>query len=123
MSTKPRSTAEKPLWSHCNECGQETLRKVVKLIKRSRDFDADRYTVTVGSNWRILQSSGCQEVAMSRIDWCSEGDPKINILLRTLRHGCRGARRIGSLERQRRGTKVYLTRSTPRCTPTVAGWP
>lgn len=73
MSTKPK--AQKPLWSHCNECGQQTLHKVVKLIRKSRDYDDDQYTVSVGSNWRILQCCGCQEVSMSRTDWCSEDDP------------------------------------------------
>ena len=76
MSTKPRRKTEGPLWSHCNECGHDTLHKVVKLVSKSRDFDDDRYTVTFGSNWRILQCSGCQEVAMSRTDWCSEDDPQ-----------------------------------------------
>jgi len=52
------------------------LHKVVKLVRKSRDFDDERYTITVGSNWRILQCSGCQEVAMSRTDWCSEDDPQ-----------------------------------------------
>lgn len=75
MSTKPRRKTEGPLWSHCNECGHDTLHKVVKLVRKSRDFDDDRYTVSVGSNWRILQCGGCQEVAMSRTDWCSEDDP------------------------------------------------
>ena len=76
MSTKPRKATPKPIWSHCNECGQDTLHMVVKVVKRSRDYHDDRYTVTVGSNWRILQCGGCQEVAMSRIDWCSEDDPQ-----------------------------------------------
>lgn len=75
MSTRPRKKPEKPLWAHCNECGHETLHRVVKLVSRSRDYDDDQYTVTVGSNWRILQCGGCQEVAMSRTDWCSEDDP------------------------------------------------
>lgn len=75
MSTKPRRKPERPLWSHCNECGHETLHKVVKLISKSRDYDEDRYTVSVGSNWRFLQCGGCQEVVMSRTDWCSEDDP------------------------------------------------
>ncbi len=73
MSSKPQ--AEKPRWSHCNECGHETLHKVVKLIRKSRDFNDDDYPVSVGSNWRILQCCGCQEVSMSRTDWCSEDDP------------------------------------------------
>lgn len=72
MSTKPK--VQKPLWSHCNECGHETLHKLVKLISKSRDYDDDQYTVSVGSNWRILQCRGCQEVSMSRTDWCSEDD-------------------------------------------------
>lgn len=73
MTMRPKT--EKPRWSHCNECGQETLHKVVKLIRKSRDFDDDQYTVSVGSNWRILQCCGCHEVSMSRTDWCSEDDP------------------------------------------------
>jgi hypothetical protein len=76
VSTKPRRKPDGPLWSHCNVCGHDTLHKVVKLVSESRDFEYDRYTVTVGSNWRILQCSGCQEVAMSRTDWCSEDDPQ-----------------------------------------------
>jgi hypothetical protein len=76
VSTKPRRRPDGPLWSHCNVCGHDTLHKVVKLVSESRDFEYDRYTVTVGSNWRILQCSGCQEVAMSRTDWCSEDDPQ-----------------------------------------------
>lgn len=75
MSTKPRKKPLQPLWSHCNVCGRDTLHKVVKLVSKSRDYDDDRYTVSVGSNWRILQCGGCQEVAMSRTDWCSEDDP------------------------------------------------
>lgn len=47
----------------------------MKLIRKSRDYDDDQYTVSVGSNWRILQCCGCQEVSMSRTDWCSEDDP------------------------------------------------
>ena len=74
MSTKPRRNQEKLLWSHCNECGHETLHKVVKLVTKTRDYDDDRYTVSVGSNWRILQCGGCREVVMSRTDWCSEDD-------------------------------------------------
>jgi len=73
---KKSSEPEKPLWSHCNECGQETLHKVVKLVQKSREFEEGQYTVSVGSNWQILQCCGCQEVAMSRIDWCSEDDPQ-----------------------------------------------
>ncbi len=78
MTTRPKG--QKPRWSHCNECGQETLHRVVKLIRRSRDFDADEYPVSVGSNWHILQCCGCHEVSMSRTDWCSEDglhDPSV----------------------------------------------
>jgi hypothetical protein len=77
VSAKAKSEkAEKSLWSHCNECGQDTLHRVVKLIQRSRDYEDGEYTVTAGTNWRILQCCGCNEVAMSRIDWCSEDDPQ-----------------------------------------------
>lgn len=74
--TDPRTKAETPIWSHCNKCGQETMHNVVKVIRRSRDYDADQYSVSVGTNWRILQCCGCHEVAMSRVDWCSEDDPQ-----------------------------------------------
>jgi hypothetical protein len=60
---------------HCNECGHETLHELVKVIRKSRDYDDDRYTVSVGSTWRIFQCCGCEEVLMSRVDWCSEDDP------------------------------------------------
>ncbi|MGT2455440.1 DUF4145 domain-containing protein [Cupriavidus basilensis] len=75
MTTKPRSSREEPVWSHCNECGHETQHNVVQLIRKSRDYDHDRHTVSVGTNWRVLQCCGCHEVAMSRVDWCSEDDP------------------------------------------------
>lgn len=74
MSTRLRSKTEKPLWTHCNECGHETLHKIVKVVKKSRDYEDNRYTVSVGSSWRFLQCCGCQEVVMSRTDWCSEDD-------------------------------------------------
>jgi hypothetical protein len=76
MSRKEKAAKIPALWSHCNECGHDTLHKVVKQIQRSRDFDHDRYVVTMGSNWKILQCSGCHEVSMNRIDWCSEDDPQ-----------------------------------------------
>lgn len=63
-----------PILSHCNECGQETLHNLVSLIKRSRTY-SDEYPVVGGTNWRLLQCCGCEEVALSRIDWCSEDDP------------------------------------------------
>ena len=72
MSAKPKA---EPLWSHCNVCGQETIHKLVKVIRKSRDYDDDQCVVSVGSNWRILQCCGCQEVSMSRADWCSEDSP------------------------------------------------
>jgi len=64
-----------PIWSHCNECGQETLHNVVNLIKRVRTYDNDQYPVDAGTNWRVLQCCGCEEIALSRVDWCSEDDP------------------------------------------------
>lgn len=73
--TGASSETEKPVWSHCNECGRETLHNVVNLIRKSRDYDDELHTVSVGTKWSILQCRGCQEVAMSRIDWCSEDDP------------------------------------------------
>lgn len=81
MSTKARKRVEGPLWSHCNVCGQDTLHKSVKSILKIRNYDNDndddddQHTVTVESNWHILQCNGCQEVAMSRTDWCSMDDP------------------------------------------------
>ena len=74
MTISARSKIEQPIWSHCNECGQETLHKLLKSIHKTRDYDADQYTVSVDTNWRILQCCGCHEVAMSRSDWCSEDD-------------------------------------------------
>jgi len=73
VSTKPK--AEQRRWLHCNECGQETQHELVKVIKRSRTYGEDVYDVEVGTNWRIFQCCGCEEVLMSRIDWCSEDDP------------------------------------------------
>lgn len=63
------------MWVHCNECGQETKHGVLHQADRSRSFDAAPYTVEVGTSWKLLQCRGCEEVALRRIDWCSEDDP------------------------------------------------
>lgn len=76
MTTNPKSPQNKPVWSHCNACGHETEHNLVKLISKSRDYEHGPYVVTVGTKWRILQCCGCHEVAMSRVDWCSEDDPQ-----------------------------------------------
>lgn len=70
------STAAKPktIWSHCNECGQETKHDIVHRVSRRRIFDEDKYSVDVGSDWTIVQCGGCEEVSMLRVDWCSEDD-------------------------------------------------
>ncbi len=52
------------------------MHEVVNVLRSSRDYDRGRYTISVGSNWRILQCCGCHEVSMSRTDWCSEDDPQ-----------------------------------------------
>ena len=67
--------ANEPVWSHCNECGQDTKHNIVHRAKRVRTYDNDACPVDVGSNWSILQCAGCEEVAMRRVDWCSEDDP------------------------------------------------
>ena len=68
------STAAEPktIWSHCNECGQETKHEIVHRASRRRSFDDDQYSVEVGSDWTIVQCGGCEEVSMRRVDWCSE---------------------------------------------------
>lgn len=71
MSTQPTF-----IWSHCNECGQETKHDIVHSANRRRSYDDDRYTVAVGSIWKVLQCRGCEEVALQRTDWCSEDDPQ-----------------------------------------------
>lgn len=76
MSKAPKKTVKTTVWSHCNECGQETKHDVVHQAKRVRTYDQDQYSIDVGSNWTILQCSGCEEVAMRRVDWCSEDDPQ-----------------------------------------------
>lgn len=70
------STAAKPktIWSHCNECGQETKHVIVHKASSRRSYDDDRYSVEVGSDWTIVQCGGCEEVSMRRVDWCSEDD-------------------------------------------------
>lgn len=75
MGTKPRAAVKPTLWSHCNECSQETRHKLIKLIRKGREFNSDIYPVSVGSDWEILQCCGCDEVSMSRVDWFSEDDP------------------------------------------------
>jgi hypothetical protein len=64
------------VWSHCNECGQETKHNIVHRADRRRAYDDDHYTVEVGSIWKVLQCRGCEEVALHRVDWCSEDDPQ-----------------------------------------------
>jgi len=70
------STAAKPktMWSHCNECGQETKHEIVHKASMRRTYDDDEYPVDVGSDWTIVQCCGCEEVSMRRVDWCSEDD-------------------------------------------------
>ncbi|CAH0443560.1 DUF4145 domain-containing protein [Ralstonia pseudosolanacearum] len=75
MATDIPSQVQKLEWSHCNECGRETQHNVVNQIRKTRDYDHDEYVVTIGVTWRILQCCGCQEVAMSKFEWCSEDDP------------------------------------------------
>jgi hypothetical protein len=69
-----RKKVEEPIWSHCNGCGQETLHKLVNLVKRSRPYDDDIYSIDAGTTWRVLQCCGCEEITLSRVDWCSEDD-------------------------------------------------
>jgi hypothetical protein len=69
-----RKEAKEPIRSHCNECARETLHRVVNLVQRTRTYDADPYSVDVGTTWRVLQCRGCEEIALSRVDWCSEDD-------------------------------------------------
>jgi hypothetical protein len=70
------NTTAKPtiMWSHCNECGQETKHEIVNEASRRRTFDGDQYPAEIGSNWTIVQCGGCEEVSMRRVDWCSEDD-------------------------------------------------
>ncbi len=71
MSTQPDF-----VWSHCNACGQETKHNVVHRAAYKRTFDDDHYPVDVGSVWTMLQCRGCEDVALLRVDWCSEDDPQ-----------------------------------------------
>ncbi len=64
----------KNMWSHCNECGQDTKHEILQRASRRRSFDDDQYSVEVGSDWTIVQCGGCEEVSMRRVDWCSEDD-------------------------------------------------
>lgn len=65
----------KTIWSHCNECGHETEHEIVCKAARSRSFQDGQYSVEVGSTWTIIQCGGCKDVAMRRVDWCSEDAP------------------------------------------------
>jgi hypothetical protein len=65
----------KEIWSHCNSCDQETKHQVVHRAKRQRAVDVDHYSsFEFGSVWTVLQCMGCEEVALQRVDWCSEDD-------------------------------------------------
>jgi len=68
--------ASEPIWSHCNECGHDTKHAVVSKVGRRRTFVDDPYSVEVGTIWKFLQCLGCEEVALHRLDWCSEDDPQ-----------------------------------------------
>lgn len=63
------------LWSHCNECGHETKHDVLYIAERQRSYGDDHYPVDVGSQWKLLQCRGCEDVSLKRLDWCSEDDP------------------------------------------------
>jgi hypothetical protein len=66
----------KVIWSHCNECGQQTKHDVVHKAHHKRTLDDGLHSVDVGSTWSVIQCRGCEEVAMQRVDWCSEDDPQ-----------------------------------------------
>ena len=70
------SAPPKVIWSHCNECGHETKHDVLHMARRLRNFDDGQYSVDAGSTWSVIQCRGCEEVAMQRVDWCSEDDPQ-----------------------------------------------
>jgi hypothetical protein len=60
-------------WSHCNECGRETKHALLHTATSERSYpQADGESLEIGSKWKILQCRGCDEVAMARVDWCSE---------------------------------------------------
>jgi hypothetical protein len=63
------------IWSHCNECSQETKHDVVHRANRLRTHGEDQYSVDEGSVWEVFQCRGCEEVSLQRVDWCSEDDP------------------------------------------------
>ncbi|MFZ6654723.1 DUF4145 domain-containing protein [Undibacterium sp. TJN19] len=70
------NTVPMVIWSHCNECGRETKHDVVHKARRVRTYDYEQHSVDAGSTWTVIQCRGCEEVAMQRIEWCSEYDPQ-----------------------------------------------
>jgi len=60
--------------SFCNECGHETNHTRLLKVDRLRTEDVDEFTVEFGTHWFVLQCSGCEEVTVTKQDWCSEDD-------------------------------------------------
>lgn len=69
--SSPRKPAE-VTWSFCNACGQETKHARRCELNRSSWSDSDEFSIEFGTQWRLLQCEGCEEVTLARRDWCSE---------------------------------------------------
>jgi hypothetical protein len=67
------TSKDDPRWTHCNECGRETKHTLVHTARSSRSYtNQGGRSIDVGSAWSIFQCRGCDEVVMSRFDWCSK---------------------------------------------------
>ncbi|MBP1626441.1 MAG: hypothetical protein H6Q00_916 [Holophagaceae bacterium] len=70
-NTKRRGKRE-VIWSFCNACGQETKHAKLMVVDRRRAEDVDEFTIEFGTQWIVMQCAGCEEVFLSKQDWCSE---------------------------------------------------
>lgn len=69
---------EEYTWVHCNRCGHETKHDLLCKHKNEESinpFPFDHLTVEFVTTHSLLVCRGCEEVTLSKRDWCSEDDP------------------------------------------------
>lgn len=63
-------------WFFCSLCHRETKHKKLLEECRSRTYGDDQFSMTVVTEWQILQCNGCEELTMCRWDGNSEDGPE-----------------------------------------------
>lgn len=70
--TSSDSSGSNTMQSHCNVCGHETKHNILNRVDSSRSVGEYDEAVDFGTHWKVLQCCGCDEVTLTRQDWCSE---------------------------------------------------